>query len=425
MTFYLNRNGQNTPFDVAQLTTMARRGDFKQDEYVYDPRISQWVGATQIAELANCWSLEENEATVAMQLPADFADQLAARQGGFTPAAAPSQPPPAARAPQQQQQQAYGQAPQGYGQQGYGQQGYGGGGGVQGGAWVDPAAQRGGGHLARGGGVLQPNITVEGGELFVTILIGYLLSAVTLGIYLPWFMCKLVRLLASKTTIAGTDHGTVRLSFEGQGGALFVKFLVGYLLTMVTLGIYGAWFIMDLTRFFADNTVGQADDGTRYNLSFQGKGGEFFVKLLVGYLLTMVTLGIYMPWMLCAIQKYMMEKTAILENGQAAGGFTFTGEGGGLFVKFLVGYLLTVVTLGIYFAWFQVSLFQFFARATTVTLGRRNYAGDFVGTGGQFFVMFLVGYLLTVITLGIYGAWFMAKVIGFQINNHTFRAQQA
>jgi len=268
---------------------------------------------------------------------------------------------------------------------------------------------------------VRPNFTGTGGELFGVLFVGMLLTMITFGIYYPWFICKMNNYVLSRTTLGPTQRGQLQLSFTGRGGELFVIALVGYLLTMITFGIYGAWFMVKLLRFFFGNTVAVAQDGTRYQLRFDGTGGELFVTVLVGYLLTMITFGIYGPWFMCKLQKVIMGRTAIVENGQQAGTLDFVGRGGELFVTMLVGGLLCAITLYIYFAWFQVKLFKFFAGNTRVQLHGRSFAGDFTGTGGEMFVIVLVGYLLTMITFGIYGFWFMAKLLRFQLNNTVFR----
>jgi uncharacterized membrane protein YjgN (DUF898 family) len=356
----------------------------------------------------------------------------------------------------QQQHNPYGAPPQGmqpqpgYGQQAYGQQAGGPGGygapvpghnpmGPMGGQPMGPQGGPGHGPLsppgspmgmqgygapmapAMGGGAgIRPNFQGSGGELFVTFLVGYLLTLVTIGIYAPWFYCKVANFVLSNTTLGPTRRGELRLEFTGMGGELFVTFLVGYLLTLITTGIYAPWFMAKLTKFFADNTVATAADGTRFRPSFEASGGELFVTFLVGYLLTAITIGIYMPWFLCKVQKTFYSRTMILENEQQVGSLDFEGKGGELFVTYLVGYLLTLVTIGIYAPWFVVKLWRFFADGTRVLYQGRTFAGSFHGTGGELFVTFLVGYLLTAITIGIYAPWFMIKMWQFQINNREF-----
>lgn len=72
MAFHLHRNGQSIPHDLPTLREMARKGELAQDEYVYVDEKGEWIGAGQVPELNGAWSIGENEATVAMEIPADF-----------------------------------------------------------------------------------------------------------------------------------------------------------------------------------------------------------------------------------------------------------------------------------------------------------------------------------------------------------------
>ncbi|MBC8069765.1 MAG: DUF898 family protein [Deltaproteobacteria bacterium] len=285
-----------------------------------------------------------------------------------------------------------------------------------------PAPQQGFGGVPMQAGVggVRPNFQGSGGELFVTFLVGYLLTMVTFGIYAPWFYCKLVNFELSNTTLGPTRRGDLRLEFTGKGGELFVTYLVGYLLCLVTAGIYGAWFMCKLIKFFDNNTVATAQDGTRYRLNFEGTGGELFVTFLVGMLLTMVTLYIYLPWFICKLRKVIYTRTTILENEQPVGNLDFEGTGGSLFATAFVGALLCVFTLYIYLPWFQVKMKKFYAENTRIHYQGRVFAGSFHGTGGEFFVTFLVGYLLTMVTIGIYMPWFIIKLWKFNTNNLEF-----
>jgi uncharacterized membrane protein YjgN (DUF898 family) len=271
--------------------------------------------------------------------------------------------------------------------------------------------------MGQPGGEIRGDFSGTGGELLGQLLVGYLLTLITFGIYGPWFMCKFTNFIAQRVTFGPTPRGTVQFRFEGQGGQLFVTFLVGYLLTMVTIGIYMPWFICKLTKFFLDNTTVTTSDGQVYNPRFQGGGGDLFVTFLVGYLLTVVTIGIYAPWFMCKLNKWFAERTKLVNNGQESGSLDFTGEGGSLLVTFIVGYLLTIVTLGIYMAWFQVKMIKFNADNTKINLNGQRFGLRFTGEGGELFVIILVGYLLSIVTLGIYMFWMMAKLIKWQLSN--------
>lgn len=271
-----------------------------------------------------------------------------------------------------------------------------------------------------GGGGVRPNFQGTGGELFVTFLVGMLLTSITIGIYLPWFVCKLARYVMANTTLGPTRRGELRLEFTGTGGDLFVTYLVGMLLTMITLGIYSPWFMCKMIKFFSDNTSAVAPDGTRMRMSFEGTGGDLFVTYLVGMILTQITLGIYRPWFMCKMYKWLFSHTNILENEQPVGSLDFEGTGGELFVTYLLGSFLTMITGGIYLYWFQVKIMKFLAEGTRVNYQGRLFGGAFHGTGGEFFVINLLHGFLTMITLGIYAPWFMVKQWQFQYNNHEF-----
>ncbi|MCB9729811.1 MAG: DUF898 family protein [Deltaproteobacteria bacterium] len=277
---------------------------------------------------------------------------------------------------------------------------------------------------------LEPGIDVRmdfaatGGELFGQLIVGMVLTLVTLGIYLPWFIARLASYASSRTTITSARSQT-RLGFSGEGKELFILGLKGYVLTVLTLGIYGFWFLCDLIRFFTERAAGQSSDGTRYEVRFGMTGMELLKASIVGYVLTLVTLGIYAPWFICRVRALMSERTTLYANGQEAGSFEFHGSGGGLFKTFIVGYLLTMVTFGIYAAWFQVKLKRFFLEHTLVRTRGRAFQGLFTGSGKDLFVILIVGGLLTSITFGVYFFWFFAKQQRFVIGNTAFREVQA
>jgi uncharacterized membrane protein YjgN (DUF898 family) len=272
-----------------------------------------------------------------------------------------------------------------------------------------------------GAGGIRPNFQATGGELFVTLLLGGLLCSITCGIYAPWFACKLMNFLASNTTLGPTRRGDLRLEFTGKGGELFLTAFVGGFLTSITFGIYMPWFICQMIKFYVENTRAVAPDGTSYRLRFDATGGELLVTFLLGGILTAITLGIYRTWFVCKLYKLLLSRTFILENEQQVATFDFEGQGGELFVISLVGGLLTVITAFIYFPWFQVKLAKFFAENLRVNHQGKIYSGTFHGTGGELFVINLIGGILIPLTLMIYMAWFQVRRWKFQYNNYEFR----
>jgi uncharacterized membrane protein YjgN (DUF898 family) len=73
---------------------------------------------------------------------------------------------------------------------------------------------------------------------FGTNLASALISLITLGIGLPWAVAYRQRWLTSHTVIGGR-----RLRFDGNGGQLFGNYIKWFLLSIITLGIYAAFFM--------------------------------------------------------------------------------------------------------------------------------------------------------------------------------------
>ena len=55
MSFYIQRDGQPKEFSIEALIDMVKNGSLRSDEFVFDGRMQKWVGATQVAELADAW----------------------------------------------------------------------------------------------------------------------------------------------------------------------------------------------------------------------------------------------------------------------------------------------------------------------------------------------------------------------------------
>lgn len=261
--------------------------------------------------------------------------------------------------------------------------------------------------------------TGTGGGLLGKFLVGMILTMVTFGIYAPWFVVSLQKYISENLKLK-TESGDVQFEFTGTGGKLFGTYLVGFLLTMITFGIYASWFMVNITKFFAENTHGKAANGSTYAVQFRGNGGSLFGTMFVGALLTSLTFGIYGAWFMVKLAKFFTDNLDVMENGTKVGSFAFTGEGGELLGTYILGFILTMVTFGIYSFWFAVNIMKYFNNHTDVTINGQTYSGDFTGTGGKYFVINFVGYLLTMLTLGIYGAWYMCNLLKFQYESVRF-----
>lgn len=79
------------------------------------------------------------------------------------------------------------------------------------------------------------------------------------------------------------------------------------------------------------NNVNIGKDNSRHSFVFTGKGGEYFLICLVNFLLTIITLGIYGPWALIKCRRYIYQHVTL--KGQP---FSYKGTGGAIFVSMLL-----------------------------------------------------------------------------------------
>lgn len=71
---------------------------------------------------------------------------------------------------------------------------------------------------------------------------------ITLGLAFPWVICIILRWIFNNSTIDGK-----KLRFKGTGGGLFGRYIIWWLLTVITIGIYGFWSIRNQIRWVIEN----------------------------------------------------------------------------------------------------------------------------------------------------------------------------
>jgi uncharacterized membrane protein YjgN (DUF898 family) len=260
--------------------------------------------------------------------------------------------------------------------------------------------------------------TGTGGEFFAEAIVGLILNMITFGLYSPWLMVRLQRYFYSRTTL-NAPSGPLSLSFTGTGALCFIEVYLRMILVFLTFGIYTPWYLAGVLRFFMNNTVATAKDGRQYRLGFEGTGGELFLPMFLGTFLSAITFGIYTPWYECGLRRLIMTKAGIYSGNEQVGRLEFVGTGGGLIGTYLLGMILTTISLGLYAPWFQVSLNQFFLRNTGVHIGDKAYRGDYTGTGLGVLLLMLQMILIP-LTLGIYMFWFVVNARRYATENTKF-----
>lgn len=261
-----------------------------------------------------------------------------------------------------------------------------------------------------------------GGELFGIYIVNIILTGVTLGIYSFWARVKIQKYLYQKTFLLNESfdyHATGKELFIGflKGaaiviGALLVYVFITWLFTTIMgeaggvvaglllyVAIIGAMpFIMvGSTRFHLSRT-----SWSKLRFNFSGTPQELQKDFYIGLILTIITLGIYAPW-------FMVKMRTYFANHSNYGNEPFRLEGADgaeLFKIYIVGFLLTIVTLGIYGSWLQASVIRYFAERTSIQGKRFN--SDI--TGGQIFVTTLITMLMIIFSLGLAFPWAIVKI---------------
>jgi uncharacterized membrane protein YjgN (DUF898 family) len=93
---------------------------------------------------------------------------------------------------------------------------------------------------------------------------------------------------------------------------------------------------------------------------FDGGLFSFLGWKILGFLITLFTLGICYPWALCMVYGWEMNHTVI--EGKR---LKFHGKAVSLFGHWLLWVFLTIITLGIYFFWLNIALKKWIVQNTT------------------------------------------------------------
>ncbi|MCB0561810.1 MAG: DUF898 family protein [Lewinellaceae bacterium] len=98
------------------------------------------------------------------------------------------------------------------------------------------------------------------------------------------------------------------------------------------------------------------------NFQFDGKARQYFFVGIAAFLITGITFGIALPWAVTLVQQWKASHTLV--EGRR---LKFYGSGGELFGKYIVWWILTIITLGIY----SIAVYP---RFTKWTIERTDFA---------------------------------------------------
>ena len=182
---------------------------------------------------------------------------------------------------------------------------------------------------------------------------------------------------------------------------------------------------------------GSPDGSWKSLLAFHGKGSEYFILLLVNFLLSLVTLGIYSFWGRTKQRVYLWSKTQLWGEP-----LEYTGTGKELFISFLIvmPIVLVVMFLGgllmqmspvigiiiFYPALIFAILFASY-RALRFRLTRtrwRGIRGNLSGSAVSYASWGLLYILAMLFSLGLATPWATSRLVHLQLNNVWFGNRQ-
>lgn len=266
----------------------------------------------------------------------------------------------------------------------------------------------------------------KGSDYFAIMIVNWLLTLITLGLYYPWARAKRLRYVYGQTSLNND-----RFHFSGTGKEMFrgfIKIILFYiavivsfilLLTVIKSPILAILFLY-LARFAI---IPFAIHGSfRYRMSrtsyrgirfgYRGNRNELVKNFFKWVLFTVLTLGIYGAWLKMNIRRYTHQN---IRFGDVE--FSNNANGGEYFILNLKGYFLTIITLGIYYFWWQRDIFNYYIDNMRMEKGEQKIKCYSTATGGGFFGLLTVNFLITVFTLGFGKAWADMRTQKFICNN--------
>lgn len=254
----------------------------------------------------------------------------------------------------------------------------------------------------------------KGSDYFSIMIVNWLLTLVTLGLYYPWARANKLRYVYGQTAL-----NNERFHFAGTGKEMFRGFIKIILFYIVMLGSYFLILtvaqspvlailflylaIFAIIPFAIHGSFKYRMSRTSYlgiRFGYRGDRNELVKNFFKWVLFTVLTLGIYGAWLTMNVRRYTHSN---IRFGDVE--FSNNASGEEYFVLNLKGYFFTIITLGIYGFWWQRNIFNYYIDNMSMTKGDQKIQCHSTATGEGFFGLLIVNLLITVFTLGFGKAW--------------------
>ena len=263
-------------------------------------------------------------------------------------------------------------------------------------------------------------------DLFGIHMVNMLLTIVTIGIYRFWAKTRIRRFLWSQTSFLDD-----RFEYTGTGKELLLGFAIVMAFLAVALGLYTFIFSAIWPEWFTDEVmlfyyqipiffasiplIGMARfRARRYRLSRTlwrgirgaqtGSSVQYGLRELGFWLLTILTLGFYLPYMSTRLAAYKLNNTWFGDRRVA-----FDATGDRLLAVFALCWLLTLPTLGLSLLWYRAAALRYFASRT-----RYGDLGFEIDVDGWALALLVIpNWLLTTFTFGLAYPYVLIRVASF------------
>jgi len=261
----------------------------------------------------------------------------------------------------------------------------------------------------------------QGKTYFGIVIVNWLLTIITLGIYYPWAKARTLKFLYSATTL---DKD--KFTFLGTGREMFIGFIKIVFLFVAVFGITFLFMYLDMPLMgglilyfgfiaaipviihgsFHYSFARTSWRGIRFG--YHGDRKVLFASFFKLIFFTIITLGIYGSWMQIKLRNYLL-------NNVRAGNveFKYNGTGSNYFIINLKGYLLSLMTLGIYGSWWQKDRLAYYVDHLTLNKENQQIRMKFTATGGELFKLNIINLVILICTLGFGYAWVVTRSVNF------------
>lgn len=268
----------------------------------------------------------------------------------------------------------------------------------------------------------------QGLDLFGILILNWLLTLVTLGLYYPWARVNLLRFYYSNTGLNNTGF-----VFEGNGVELFKGFVRVFALFV---GLYALFMYGNITQNTELTLIGftllaisfvaaipfALHGAMKYRLGrtswrgiyfgYRGDRNVLLNKTYSGLLLTICTFGIYYPWLVNNLRVYIIGN---MRFGNVK--LSYQGQGSELFMIYLKAFFLTPLTLGLYLFWFKKEYYNYLIENTFLEHeGENHFLGSEIN-GLELLELGFTNFLLVLITFGIGSPWAQIRNVKYLINH--------